>query len=63
MTTVAEIQAAVERLARDDFWMFHEWLAEHGSDRWDKEIEEDALAGRLDHLVEQALRHDRSGRT
>ena len=61
-TRVAEIQAAVEELSRDDFWAFHEWVMEHGSDRWDQEIEADARAGRLDHLIEQVDRDIREGR-
>ena len=30
------------------------WFEEHQADLWDKQIEEDALAGRLDALAEQA---------
>jgi hypothetical protein len=42
---------------------FAEWFAELQADRWDRQIEEDAKAGRLDKFAEKALAAHRAGRT
>jgi hypothetical protein len=38
-------------------------IARHEKDEWDKQIEEDAKAGRLDELMEEARRDHREGNT
>jgi hypothetical protein len=62
MTTLHEIEAAVSRLALPDLARFRRWFAEFDNERWDEQIEEDARAGRLDPLADQALEHLRAGR-
>jgi hypothetical protein len=37
--------------------------ADDEDDEWDRQIERDVLAGRLDRLAEQALRDDAEGKT
>lgn len=37
--------------------------ARHEKDEWDKQIEEDAKAGKLDKLMEEARRDHRQGKT
>lgn len=55
MSTVAEIIEAVKRLDERQKGEFLEKLAEIDfEDAWDRQIEADAKAGRLDHLWEQA---------
>lgn len=39
------------------------WFAEFEARAWDRALEEDAAAGRLDELAEEALRDHRSGDT
>lgn len=55
------IKLAVESLPRNEFWAFREWVDKHASDRWDREMEEDSLAGKLDRHIEQALTEFRLG--
>lgn len=62
MTTLDEIETAVSRLPEGDLASFRRWFAEFDGERWDKQIEEDVHAGRLDSLADQALEHLRSGR-
>lgn len=54
MTKLEKIEASVRDLSAEDFRRFSEWFAELQADRWDKQIEADARAGRLDELVAQA---------
>jgi hypothetical protein len=63
MGKLEQITKSVEALEGDDFRAFAEWFAELQADRWDRQIEEDAKAGKLGRLVEEALRELDSGRT
>lgn len=49
-----EIKAAIAKLGYDEFWEFAKWFNEYQNDLWDKEIEEDGAAGRLDALADKA---------
>ena len=62
MNTVNEIKDAILKLPEDETWVVHDWLVEHCSDLWDKQIERDALAGRLDVLGQKALEDMEAGR-
>jgi len=60
--SVQELEEAVTQLPRPEFSQFAAWFEEYQSDLWDKQIEQDALAGRLDALAEQANREFEAGR-
>jgi hypothetical protein len=62
MSTVREIEEAIRRLRPADLAAFRAWFAEFDAEVWDRELEEDVAAGRLDHLAEEALRDFREGR-
>jgi hypothetical protein len=51
MSTVAEIEAAISNLPPQDFAQIRDWLLERDNLLWDKQIEEDAAAGRLDYVI------------
>ena len=63
MSTVAEIKTAFERLPEKDARELADWVQEVMEDRWDRQIEDDIAAGKLDRLAEQAMAHYRAGRT
>ena len=63
MKTVEEIQAAIQNLPREDFFHLHEWMHVRFNDEWDKQFEEDVLAGRLDRAANEALAAHRAGKT
>ena len=57
MTTADEIKQAVLSLPEAEYTKIMDWLHELAEDEWDRQFEEDVLAGRLDFLkadVEQA---------
>lgn len=62
MSTVAEIEKAVERLADTDLAVFRAWFAEFDADTWDRQFEADVAAGRLDALADEAIADLRAGR-
>jgi hypothetical protein len=62
MSTIEQIEDAVRRLSPAELAEFRNWFAEFDGVLWDRQIEEDAAAGRLDSLADEALRDLREGR-
>lgn len=62
MSSVHEIEAAVSKLSRQELLAFRDWFSVFDAAAWDKQFEEDAAAGRLDVLADEAIRDLREGR-
>ena len=62
MGSISEIEDAVVRLSPADLAAFREWFAEFDADAWDRQIEGDIAAGRLDALAGEALDDLQTGR-
>ena len=52
--SVQELEKAVAQLPSPEPAQFAAWFEEYQADLWDKQIEQDAVSGRLDALAEQA---------
>lgn len=63
MTKLEKIQESVESLSDKELRKLGEWLDALRARRWDRQIEADAKAGKLDKLAEQALADLDAGRT
>jgi len=61
ITRIEEIESAVAELPKKELVRFRKWFVEFEARVWDRELEEDVEAGRLDRLAEEALRDHRSG--
>ncbi len=55
MATVKELQQAILKLPEEDYAELLRWLLELDWEKWDRELEEDVQAGRLDALSAEAL--------
>lgn len=62
MGTVQEIEEAIRRLEPSELDAFRAWFAEFDANLWDRELEADVAAGRLDRLAGEALDDLREGR-
>jgi hypothetical protein len=62
MSTIQEIEDAIQKLPDADLAAFRAWFAQFDADAWDRQFEQDVAAGRLDELAEEALRDLREGR-
>lgn len=62
MSTVEELEAAVQRLSPDERAAFRAWFAEFDAQEWDRQLESDIAAGRLDWLAAEALTDLQAGR-
>ena len=63
MSTVNEIEEAIQKLPEEDFFQLREWIQSRFEDCWDTQIESDAEDGRLKFLAESAIAEYRSGKT
>ena len=61
MSTVPEIERAIRELPPEELAKFRQWFAEFDAVLWDRQIEEDIAAGRLDRLADEALDDLRNG--
>ena len=55
MTTADEIKQAVLSLPEAEYAKIMDWLHGLAEEAWDREFEEDVLAGKLDALAAEAL--------
>jgi len=62
MSTVREIEDAVKKLDPAERAAFRAWFAKFDAEEWDRQLESDVAAGRLDWLVEEAKEDIRAGR-
>lgn len=62
MSTVKEIESAISQLKPEEIRAVGAWLDELREELWDRQIEADAKAGRLDKLMEEAKRDFEAGR-
>jgi hypothetical protein len=60
--SVDELQNAVSDLRKEELERFSRWFEEYLADRWDRQIEADILAGRLDAAGRRADEDYEAGR-
>ena len=63
MTKVEQLEREVEKLTAQELAAFREWFVEHDWQVWDRQLERDVAAGKLDALAEEALAEFRRGET
>ena len=63
MRSVEEIESEIAKLAPAEVRQVAKWLEEYAAELWDKQIEKDAAAGRLDRFIEESLDEHRQGKT
>jgi hypothetical protein len=61
--TIEDIEQAVAKLAPDELAKFRAWFEAFDAERFDRKIERDIKAGRLDRLADEALAEFRAGRS
>ena len=62
MTTVEQIQYAIQSLSPTEYTRLRRWFTEREWQLWDRQIEMDSEAGKLDFLIEEALTSKALGR-
>ena len=54
MTKVQELEIAIDSLPDEQFGELRRWILERDWEKWDRQIEADSDAGRLDFLLREA---------
>jgi hypothetical protein len=62
MSTVVEIEKALQTLPVEDARKIADWLQRYLDERWDKQIDGDIAAGRLEKLADKAMQDYQAGR-
>jgi hypothetical protein len=61
MSKIDQIKSEIENLPGEELRELYRWLADKDWELWDKELEADAKAGRLDYLRHKALEEKSAG--
>lgn len=60
--SVEEIESAVSKLSATELTRFSKWFEDFAADEWDRQIEADIRAGRLDAAGNRADEHFEAGK-
>ena len=60
MTRVQKLEKEVKELSRKELDAFRRWFREYDAAAWDRQIEEDSRAGRLDRMANEAIADHRA---
>ncbi|MDD5272498.1 MAG: hypothetical protein PHU14_07255 [Methylovulum sp.] len=63
MLSVQAIEEAIQQLPEPDLIRLRDWFAQFDESLWDKQIEQDAHAGKLDNLAAEALAEYHNGQS
>ena len=61
VTRIAKIQEEILALSETDYLQLKQWFDELKWNKWDRQIEEDSNAGRLDFLIDEAREAKETG--
>ena len=61
--SVEDIEFAIAKLPPDQFARFAAWFVEYQAEQWDRQIEQDLRAGRLDGVIQKAQEDIAAGRS
>lgn len=52
---VEQLQSEIKALSESDFARLRNWLIDLDWERWDRQLESDLAAGKLDFLIDEAV--------
>jgi hypothetical protein len=62
MRGLNELKSAIEDLPDEEYARLRQWFSERDWRKWDRQIEADSEAGKLDFLVKEAVREKAEGK-
>ena len=63
MSEVEQLEQKIQNLPEAELAKFRAWFAEFDANAWDRQLERDTSAGKLDALADKALRDHASGKS
>jgi hypothetical protein len=62
MSEVEKIEQSIQKLSQEDFLKLRTWFIDFESRVWDRQIESDLKAGKLDGIISESLSEYNSGK-
>jgi hypothetical protein len=63
MSKLEALEQSVSALSAEELVEFRRWFSEFDAAAWDRQIERDVKAGKLDTLADEALRDHAAGKS
>jgi hypothetical protein len=63
MSEVEQIENQIKKLSPEELARFRAWFAEFDAQAWDRQIEADAKAGKLNRLIEESQAEHKAGKS
>ena len=63
MGAVEKLELLIKSLSREELAKFREWFAEFDAQIWDRQIETDVAAGKLDRLIDESMADHRANKS
>ena len=63
MTTIESLEQQIQKLRPKELAKFRDWFIEYEWEAWDRQLERDVKAGKLDKLGKRALADHMAGNT
>ena len=63
MSEVEQIESRVKSLSPEELAKFRAWFEEFDGQAWDRQIEADSAAGKLDRLIEESMAEHAAGKS
>ena len=63
MGAIEKLELLIKSLSPEDLAKFREWFAEFDAQVWDRQIQSDAAAGKLDRLIDESMADHRADKT
>lgn len=63
MSEVEQIEDRIKSLSPEELAKLRAWFAEFDAQAWDRQIEADSKAGKLNRLIEQSLAEHKAGKS
>jgi len=63
MSNVKDIENQVKGLSSEELATFRQWFARFDAEAWDRQLEADVKAGKLDTLAQRALQDHAAGQS
>ena len=63
MSEVEQIEDRIKKLSPEELGKLRAWFAEFDAQAWDRQIEADSKAGKLDRLIEKSMAEHKAGKS
>jgi len=63
MTRIEKLERDIQNLTPEELASLREWFRKYDAEAWDRQIEEDVCAGKLETVAEESLADYKAGRT